>query len=323
MYDLKVFSCNASKAFAEEICQYLKIPLGQSESFKFDNDNTFVKILEKVREDDVFIIQTSMPPVDANFMELLIMIDAVKRSSAKKISVVLPYFPYVRSDKKDQPRIAITARLVADLLTAAGADRVLTCDLHSTQIQGFFSIPVDQLTAEPLLSNYYARKGFDDLVVVAADAGSSKKAYKYARSLGVPMALLDKRRLGNKQEVAIENLIGEVEGKRAVVFDDEIDRASSLIEAVNTLIKHGAKEVYAGCTHPVLSGPAIERIKNSPVKEVIVTNTIPLTPEKKLDKITVLTMAPAFAEAIKRIHYGDSMGEMFDSDEVIKLISQV
>ena len=318
MYDLKVFSCNASRVFAEEICSHLKIPLGQSESFKFDNDNTFVRLLEKVREDDVFIIQTSMPPVDANFMELLIMIDAVKRSSAKKISVILPYFPYVRSDKKDQPRIAITGRLVADLLTAAGADRVLTCDLHAMQIQGFFSIPVDQLTAETLLTSYFAQKGFEDLVVVAADAGSSKKAYKYAKRLGVPMALLDKRRLGNRQEVEIENLIGDVEGKRAVVFDDEIDRASSLMGAVNTLMKHGAKEVYAGCTHPVLSGPAIERIKNSSVKEVVVTNTIPLTPEKKLDKITVLTMAPAFAEAIKRIHYGDSMGEMFSMEELKK-----
>lgn len=315
MYDLKIFSCNASRTFAEEICGCLKIPLGQSESFKFDNDNTFVRILEKVREDDVFIVQTSMPSVDSNFMELLIMIDAMKRASAKKVSVVLPYYPYVRSDKKDQPRIAITARLVADLLTAAGAERVLTCDLHSTQIQGFFSIPMDQLTAEYLLADYYAAKGFDDLVVVAADAGSSKKAYKYARNLGVPMALLDKRRLGNKQEVAIENLIGDVKGKRAVIFDDEIDRASSLIEAVNILVKHGAKEVYAGCTHPVFSGPAIERIKNSPVKEVVVTNTIPLSPEKKLDKITVLSMASLFAEAIKRIHYGDSMGEMFETEE--------
>lgn len=311
MYDLKIFSCNASRAFAEEVCENLKIPLGQSESFKFDNDNTFVRILEKVREDDVFIIQTSMPPVDSNFMELLIMIDAVKRSSAKRITVVMPYYPYVRSDKKDQPRIAITARLVADLLTAAGANRVLTCDLHSTQIQGFFSVPVDQLTAEPILTKYFAKKDLDELVVVAADAGSSKKAYRYAKSLGVPMALLDKRRLGNHQEVAIDNLIGDVKDKKAVVFDDEIDRASSLMEAVNTLMKHGAKEVYAGCTHPVFSGPAIERIKNSPVKEVVVTNTIPLIPEKKLDKITVLSMAPYFADAIKRIHYGESIGQMF------------
>jgi ribose-phosphate pyrophosphokinase len=311
MYDLKVFSCNCTRTFADEVCKHLGIPLGKSESFKFDNDNTFVKILEKVREDDVFIIQTSMPPVDANFMELLIMIDALKRSSAKKVSVVLPYYPYVRSDKKDQPRIAITARLVADLLNASGANRVLACDLHSTQIQGFFSIPMDQLTAEQILADYYAQKGFDDLVVVATDAGSSKKAYKYAKRLGVPMALLDKRRLGNDQEVEINKLIGDVNGKRAVVFDDEIDRASSLIEAANVILRHGAKEVYAGCTHAVLSGPAIERIKNSPIKEVVVTNTIPLTPEKNIDKITVLSMAPLFAEAIKRIHYGDSMGEMF------------
>lgn len=314
MYNLKVFSCNASKAFAEEVCQYLKIPLGESEAFKFDNDNTFVKIKEKVREDDVYIIQTSMPPVDANFMELLITIDAVKRASARKITVVLPYYPYVRSDKKDQPRIAVTAKLVADLITTAGANRVLTCDLHTTQIQAFFSIPVDQLTAEDLLVDYFAKKKLEDMVVVATDAGSSKKAYRYARKLGVPMALLDKRRLGNNQEVTIENLIGDVEGKRAVIFDDEIDRASSLMEAVNTLMKHGVKEIYAGCTHPVLSGPAIERIKNSPLKEVVVTNTIPLTPEKKLDKITVLSIAPLFAEAIRRMHYGESMGEMFSPE---------
>lgn len=311
MYNLKVFSCNASKAFAQEVCDTLGIPLGRSESFKFDNDNTFVKILETVREDDVFVIQTSMPPVDSNLMELLIMIDALKRASAKRITVVLPYYPYVRSDKKDQPRIAISSKLVADLLTSAGANRILTCDLHSTQILGFFSIPADQLTASNILTEYFQNKNFDDIVVVATDAGSSKKAYKYAEKLHCPMALLDKRRIGNEQEVIVQNIIGDVNGKRALIFDDEIDRASSLMQAVEVLEDKGIKEIYAGCTHPVLSGPALERIEKSSIKEVVITNTIPLLPNKQIDKIKVLSIAPIFAEAIRRIHAGESMGEMF------------
>jgi len=311
MKGFKVFSCSAGKQMTEEICQYLGYEPGKIDIFKFDNDNTFVRILETVREYDVFVVQTSMPPVDQNFMELLITIDALKRASAHRITAVLPYFPYSRSDRKDQPRVPITAKLVADLLTTAGAHRILTCDLHSTQIQGFFNIPVDQLTARELLCNYFINKGHKDYVVVAPDAGSSKKAYKYARMLNAPIAMLDKRRLGNEQEVAIGSVVGNVKGLRAVIFDDEIDRCSTMMESVNTLLENGVKEVYIGCTHPVFSGPAVDRLRNLPVKEVVVTNTIPLTEEKKLDKITVLSMAPLFAETIKRIHKGESVGEIF------------
>ncbi|HHW47720.1 MAG TPA: ribose-phosphate pyrophosphokinase, partial [Clostridiaceae bacterium] len=311
MKGIKVFNCSAGRQMTEEICQYLGYEPGKIDIFKFDNDNTFVRILETVREYDVYVVQTSMPPVDQNFMELLITIDALKRASAHRITAVMPYFPYSRSDRKDQPRVPITAKLVADLLTTAGANRILTCDLHSPQIQGFFNIPVDQLTARELLCNYFINKGYDDYVVVAPDAGSSKKAYKYARMLNAPIAMLDKRRLGNEQEVTIGSIVGNVKGLRAVIFDDEIDRCSTMMEAVNTLLENGVKEVYIACTHPVFSGPAIERLRNLPVKEVVVTNTIPLTEEKKLDKITVLSMGPLFAETIKRIHKGESVGEIF------------
>jgi ribose-phosphate pyrophosphokinase len=311
MDELKVFGCNASKEFAREICNNLNIPLGESEAFKFDNDNTFVKILETVRGDDVFVVQSSVPPVDESLMELLITIDALKRASAKRITAILPYYPYARSDKKDQPRIAITSKLVADLLAASGANRVLTSDLHATQILGFFNIPADQLIFADLLANYFKKMNFEDLVVVATDAGSSKKAYKYAMRLNAPIAMLDKRRLGNSQETLIENIVGDVTGKRCVIFDDEIDRGSSIINAVKVLEEYKVKEIYAACTHAVLSGPAIDRIKNSSIKELVITNTIPLPPSKQIDKIKVLTVAPTFAEAIKRIHEGHSMGEMF------------
>lgn len=311
MDQLKIFGCNATKEFTKEICDSLGIEIGKSESFKFDNDNRFVKILETVRGDDVFVVQTSMPPVDENFMELLITIDALKRASAKRITAVLPYYPYARSDKKDQPRIAITSKLVADLLRAAGANRVLTSDLHATQILGFFDIPADQLVFADLLSNYFKEKNIEDLVVVATDAGSSKKAYKYAKRLNAPIAMLDKRRLGNSQETLIENIVGDVKGKTCVIFDDEVDRGSSIMNAVNVLEEYDVKEIYAACTHGVLSGPAIERIKNSSIKEFVITNTIPLSPEKQIDKIKVLTVAPIFAEAIKRIHGEQSMGELF------------
>jgi len=311
MDQLKVFGCNASKEFAKEVCDCLGIQLGESESFKFDNDNTFVKILETVRGDDVFVIQSSCPPVDENFMELLITIDALKRASAKRITAIVPYYPYARSDKKDQPRVSITAKLVADLLTAAGADRILTSDLHATQTLGFFDIPADQLIFADLLANYFKQKNFEDLVVVATDAGSSKKAYKYAKRLDAPIAMLDKRRLGNSQETLIENIVGDVTGKTCVIFDDEIDRGSSIMNAVRVLEDYNVKEIYAACSHGVLSGPAIERVKNSSIKELVITNTIPLPPEKQIDKVKVLTVAPIFAEAIKRIHEGHSMGEMF------------
>jgi len=246
-------------------------------------------------------------------MELLIAIDALKRASAKRITAVVPYFPYSRSDRKDQPRIPITAKLVADLLTAAGADRILTCDLHSAQIQGFFNVPVDHLTGRNILCEYFVNKGYNDFVVVAPDAGSSKRAYRYAKMLKAPIAMLDKRRIGNEQEVEMSNVIGNVKGMRAVIFDDEIDRGSTIMEAVHILQAHEVKEIYVGCTHAVLSGPAIERLSKAPIVEVVVTNTIQLPQTKKLDKITVLSVAPVFAETILRIHRGESVGEVFDN----------
>lgn len=312
MENIKVFACSKSaEKFTKEICDCLEIPMGKINSMKFKNDNNFVQILETVREQDVYLIQTTEPPVNERVMELLITIDAVKRASARKVNVVLPYFIYSRSDKKDQPRVPVTARLMAELIEAAGADRVITCDLHNPAIQAYFRINCDRLSAENLLEAYFKEKNLKDMVIVATDAGSSKKAYKYSEYFGCPIALIDKRRAGNDDRAIATTVIGEVKDKQAVIFDDEVDTAGSMIETANILEKFGAREIYAGCTHGVLSGPAIERIKNSSIKELVVTDTIPLTEEKKLDKITVLSMAPLFAEAIKRINEAKPLGELF------------
>lgn len=312
MDELKVFTGNAHPALAKAVCDYLGIPLGQAEVFEFSNENIFVRILENVRQRDVFIIQPICSPVNKSLVELLIMLDAFKRASAGRITAVVPYYGYGRTDKKDQPRVPITARLIADLITTAGANRILTVDLHAPQIQGFFTIPVDELTALFILSQYFKEKNLDNLVVVATDIGITKRARDLAARLGTPLAVIEKRRLGNSGSTTTLNVIGEVEGMRALTVDDEIDTASSLVEAVNTLLKYGATEVYACCTHPVFSGPAIQRIAASPVKEVVVTDTIPVPPEKKLDKITVLSMSSIIGEAIHRIHTGLSVGAMFE-----------
>jgi len=251
-------------------------------------------------------------PVNKNLVELLIMLDALKRASAGRITAVIPYYAYGRTDKKDQPRVPITARLVADLLTVAGANRVLTVDLHAEQIQGFFNIPVDELTALNLLSRYFADKTYDDLVVVATDMGITKRARDLAARLNAPLAIMEKRRLGNADQTETLNVIGDVEGKVALTVDDEIDTAGSLVNTVSTLLERGAKEVYACCTHPIFSGPAVRRIAASPVKEVVVTDTVPTNSEKKLDKITVLPIAALLGEAIHRIHTGLSIGAMFE-----------
>lgn len=316
MNNLKIFACNSAEDFASEVCSHMGLQLGKKEAFKFKNDNTFVKILETVRDDDVFVFQTTLPPVDERIMELLITVDALKRASAKRITVVLPYYPYSRSDKKDQPRVPITAKLVADILVAAGVDRVLTCDLHNPAIQGFLSVPSDQLKAKDLLLNYFEKLPKDNMVVVATDAGSSKKAYKYAQELNTTMALLDKRRDGNDDKAIASHFIGDVKNKVCVIFDDEIDTAGSMMEAVKALKENGAKEIYAACTHGVLSGPAIERIKNSELKELIITNTIPLPEEKKIDRIKVLSIAPLFAQAVMRIHLGQGIGELFNDKKM-------
>ena len=312
MDELKVFTGNGHPELAREVVEYLGIPLGKNEVFQFSNENIFVRILENVRERDTFVIQPLCRPVNTNLVELLIMIDALKRASAKRITAVVPYYGYGRTDKKDQPRVPITARLIADLLTVAGSDRLLTVDLHAAQIQGFFSIPVDELTALNLLANYFKESKFNDLVVVATDIGITKRARDLAEKLNAPLAIMEKRRIGNADQAETLNVIGEVEGKTALAVDDEIDTAGSLVNVVETLIENGAKAVYACCTHPIFSGPAIQRMGSSPVKEVVVTNTVPLDDGKKLEKITVLSMAPLLGEAIHRIHTGLSIGAMFE-----------
>jgi len=312
MDELKVFSGTAHPALVGAVCDYLGIPLGEVEVFEFSNENIFVRILENVRERDVFVIQPICSPINKSLVELLIMLDAFRRASAGRTTAVVPYYGYGRTDKKDQPRVPITARLIADLITTAGANRLLTVDLHAPQIQGFFTIPVDELTARSILAQYFKEKALDNLVVVATDIGISKVARDMAAKLGAPLAIIEKRRLGNVDATETLNVIGEVEGMRALTVDDEIDTAGSLVGVVNALLEHGVTEVYACCTHPVFSGPAIQRIATSRVKEVVVTDTIPVNDDKKLDKITVLPIASLIGEAIHRIHTGLSVGAMFE-----------
>ncbi len=312
MDEMKVFSGNAHPALAQAITEYLGIPLGKCEVIQFSNENTFVRILENVRERDVYVVQPLSSPVNQNLVELLIMLDALKRASAERITAVVPYYAYGRSDKKDQPRVPITARLVADLLTVAGANRMLTVDLHAAQIQGFFNIPVDELTALNLLGDYFTKRAFQNLVVVAADINATKRARNLGSRLDAPLAIMEKRRLGNVDKTEMLNVIGEVEGKIALIVDDEIDTAGSLTGVVTTLLEQGAREVYACCTHALFSGSAIQRITKSPVKEVVVTDTYPISPQKRIDKINVLPIAPLLGEAIRRIHTGQSVGAMFE-----------
>ena len=311
MENIKIFACKSAENFTKEICDCLEIPMGKINSMKFKNDNNFVQLLETVREQDVYIVQTTEPPVNERVMELLITVDAAKRASAKRVNVVLPYYIYSRSDKKDQPRVPVTAKLMASLIEAAGADRVITCDLHNPAIQAYFNINCDRLSAQNLLQAYFKEKNLKDMVIVATDAGSSKKAYKYSEYFECPIALIDKRREGNDDRAIASTVIGDVKNKQAIIFDDEVDTAGSMIETANILDQFGAKEIYAGCTHGVLSGPAIERIKNSPIKELVITNTIPLPEEKKIDKIKVLSIAPLFAESIKRLNEAKPLGDLF------------
>jgi ribose-phosphate pyrophosphokinase len=312
MDELKVFTGNAHPALARAITEYLGIPLGKCEVKQFSNENTFVRILENVRQRDTFVVQPISSPVNNNLVELLIMLDALRRASAGRITAVIPYYGYGRTDKKDQPRVPITARLVADLLTVAGANRVLTVDLHAEQIQGFFNIPVDELTALYVLGDYFSERISDDLVVVATDIGATKRARDMGAKLNAPLAIMEKRRLGNDDRTETLNVIGDVEGRVALTVDDEIDTAGSLVGVVSTLLERGAKAVYACCTHPIFSGPAIERIAASQVKKVVVTDTVPVKDNNLIDKITILSIAPLLGEAIRRIHTGQSVGAMFE-----------
>lgn len=303
--DIKIFAGNSNRSLAEEIAAKIGLPLGASNVGRFSDGEIAISINEVVRGSDTFIIQSTCTPVNDNLMELLILIDALRRASAGRITAVIPYYGYARQDRKAKARDPISAKLAANLITTAGADRVLTMDLHATQLQGFFDIPLDQLFGTPILVQYMMEKfeGFNDLVVVSPDVGSVSRCRKFAEKLEVPLAIIDKRR--PKANVCeIMNIIGDVRDKRCILVDDLIDTAGTIVNASNALMDIGAKEVYACCTHGVLSGPAIERIKNSPIKELVTLNTIPITKEKKLDKITVLTVADVFAEAIERI-YGD------------------
>jgi ribose-phosphate pyrophosphokinase len=309
--DLEIFTGNAHPELARAVCHYLGCSLGEAQVFKFSNDNTFVQYRENLRSRDVFLIQPFAYSVNDTIMELLIMIDAAKRASAGRITAVIPYYAYGRTDKKDQPRVPITARLVADLITVAGADRVLTVDLHAGQIQGFFNIPVDELTALPILAGYFKQKELPEPVVVAVDIGISKRARDMAARLEAPLAIIEKRRIGNVEKMETLNIIGDVAGKTAITFDDEIDTGGSLVAAVQALKEARAREVYACCTHAVLSGSAVSGIDASALRELVVTDTLPLAASKRSPKVTVLSVAELLGEAIRRIHEGLSVGGMF------------
>jgi ribose-phosphate pyrophosphokinase len=308
-----LYTGNSNRELARKIARYLGRDLGKADVFEFANENIFVKIEDNARDRDVFVIQPTCRPVQKSIMELLIMIDAFKRASAGRITAVIPYYAYGRSDKKDQPRVPITARLVADMISVAGADRLLTMDLHQGQIQGFFSIPVDELTAVHMLSNYFRQQHLVDPVVVT-DLGFAKRARTFAEILDAPLAVIEKRRPGNLGTAELLNVIGEVRGKRAIIVDDEIDTASTLVEIVRALIREGVTEIRACATHAILSDPAVERIRDSELLEVVVTDTVPVPAAKRLAKLRVLSVAPLIGEAIRRIHLGESVGALFSSE---------
>jgi ribose-phosphate pyrophosphokinase len=309
----EIYHGNSNPDLARKICRYLGVEPGKAEVFQFANENIFVRILDNVREKDVFLVQPTSHPVNQSIMELLIMIDAFKRASAGRITAVIPYYAYGRSDKKDQPRVPITARLIADMITVAGADRVLTMDLHQGQIQGFFNIPVDELTAVHMLSNYFLHKHLENTVVVT-DLGFAKRARAFAEALDAPLAVIEKRRIGNLDRAELMNVIGDVRGRRAIIVDDEIDTAGTLIEIVRALEREGVTEIYACTTHGVLSDPAVDRLRESTLREVVLTDTVPLPPAKRIAQITTISVAPLIGEAIKRIHRGESVGALFSSE---------
>jgi ribose-phosphate pyrophosphokinase len=306
---LKVFSGSSHPVLAGEICKCLGIPLGVLTVRRFSNENIKIKVEENVREQDVFVVQTAAPPLAEHIVELLILLDTLRSASARRVTAVLPSYPYARSDKKDEPRISITARLVADLLATAGADRVLTIDLHSPQIQGFFSTPADQLSAVPVLCDRLQAEGVEDSVVVAADVGEAKDAGRFARRLGLPIAVVDKRRTGDDERAQAVAVIGDVEGKRCLLVDDEIATGGTIFSAADFLLERGARSVEAAVVHPVLSGRAVERLTASPLQRLLVTDTIPLSVASP--KIEVLSVAPLLAEAITRIHDGRSVSALF------------
>ncbi|MBP2676633.1 MAG: phosphoribosylpyrophosphate synthetase [Deltaproteobacteria bacterium] len=310
MTRLKIFTGNANPELAKEICAYLCIPLGSAMVKRFSDGEINVEIRDNVRGVDVFIIQPTCPPVNDHLMELLVLMDALKRASAKRVTAVLPYYGYARQDRKVLPRAPITAKLVADLLTAAGVSRVLTMDLHAGQIQGFFNIPVDHLYSAPVILEYIKGNYRNDLVLVSPDAGGVERARAVAKRLNASLAIIDKRREG-PNVATVMNIIGEVEGKTAVMLDDMVDTAGTLVQSADALRAKGAKHIYACATHAVLSGPAIDRLESSQIEELVVTNTVPLGEKALCRKIRVLSVAPLLGEAIKRIHFQDSVSSLF------------
>jgi ribose-phosphate pyrophosphokinase len=313
--ELSVFTGTTHPDLARHICDYLHVPLGRADVTKFPNSNTFVKIIDNVRGQDVFVVQPTCRPVNDSIMELLIMIEALKRASAGRITAVVPYYGYGRTDKKDQPRVPITAKLVADLITTAGAHRVLTVDLHAGQIQGFFNIPVDEVTALYLLSDHFRRKGRRDWVVVATDLGASKRARNFAERMDAPLAIVEKRRSPGGESVEALNVIGReyLAGRPAIIFDDEIDTGSSLLQAVAQLEREGVTEISATATHPIFSPPAVERLAASSLRELVVTDTVPTPEGYRIENLTVLSIAPLLGEVISRIHDHRSVGAVYDA----------
>lgn len=308
---IKVFSGNSNPVLSEKICEKLEVSLGKANVSTFSDGETRVEINENVRGMDVFIIQSTCPPVNDNCMELLILIDAMKRASADRITAVIPYYGYARQDRKVAPRAPISAKLVADLITVAGADRVLSIDLHAGQIQGFFNIPVDNLFGTPVLLNYINKNYQNDLVIVSPDTGGVERARAFGKRLGASLAIIDKRREG-PNESQVMNIVGNVKGKRAIILDDMIDTAGTVVQAAHALEDEGATEVIVCCTHAVLSGPAIERINKSNIKNVIVTDTVPLRGgAESCNRIKVLSVAGLLAEAVRRIYYNDSVSSLF------------
>ena len=312
--DIKLFSGTASPELSAQIAQYLGVPLSGRDIIKFPNENIFVRLHSSVRGQDVFIIQTTSAPVSDNLLELLITIQTLKLDSAARITAVVPYLAYARSDKKDQPRVPITARLVADMIEVAGADRYICMDLHAGQIQGFFSIPGDVLTAFHILSAYFVEKRHElvNPVIVTADLGFAKKGRNFAARLGASMAFVEKRRTGNDANAQAMSIIGDVTDRDVVIVDDEVDTAGSVAQAVEIVKAHGARDVYLSFVHPVFSHPAIERLKDLPIREIVTTDTVPIPLSKQLPNLRVLSVSPLLGEVIKRAHEGRSVGEMFN-----------
>lgn len=312
MPKLKVFSGSANPSLANEMCDYLAVPLGNVKLTRFSDGEVNFQILENVRGADVFIVQPTSPPVNENLMELLIMIDAFKRASAQRITAVIPYYGYARQDRKDRPRVPLTSKLVGDLLSAAGSQRLLTMDLHASQIQGFFNIPVDHLFANAIFLDHIAKMEVENLMVISPDAGGVERARAYAKRMGTSLAIIDKRRVAEAEnEVEVMHIVGDVKGRNVIIVDDMIDTAGTLVRAIEALVREGARRVFTAATHAVLSGPAVQRIDKSAFESILVTNTIHLAEEKRVPKIKIVSVAPLLGEAIKSIHEETSVSKLF------------